>query len=1381
MTSDTNTADEAIAGGAVFDAVYYATGCGKPYSRNDHWLNFFGGIADEIVRSLRPTRVFDAGCAMGMLVESLWDRGVQAWGADISSFSIGSVRPDMQAYCRLASITEPFGGTFDLITCIEVLEHIPEKDAWLAVEQMTSAAGTILFSSTPDDFTEPTHINVHPILYWLNLFERYGFEPDLIYDAGFVAPHAILFRKATRPSAPGVLLLFAEKLRLKIALVRREQRLGELELRIGGFEQRIRDLNDALSASTSELRDAEAGYAETRRADQARFAAEIDAASAKSSAMLRDAESKIAELTAEKLTLQGAAAALESEQLETARRQRDLEQALNVARRDAARFRGELDAVRIQAFQANERAVALETNLNDLRNRTGNLANTAAVSRARLAEIENSPGWRAILRYRQWFGNLRTRHRWVDRWFEPAAARLLRRFDSSGSIAPPDVAERAAAEQQAVGLPQTLSYHEWIGLTEPSWDELELQRQISVQFAYRPKIGILVPAYRSTPEVLKDTLQSVLDQTYDNWEVCLATSDSPSSAAGSFLAALADSDDRIKVEFLEANLGISGNSNRALALCTGEFVALLDHDDILAPFALFEVVQLLNQSPRLDFIYSDKDHISEDGAKRLDPLFKPRWSPDIMLSANYLTHLCVLRTEVVRAAGGWLGETDGAQDWDLFLRAIDNPDNVAHIPKVLYHWRKVHSSVASRGLEAKPYAAEAQLRTIRAHLERRGYNADPAFTSSGLVQLHWRWTHRPKITVVVISDTSAMDTSDYAARILPRAKYADVELLSVHGQENISGLAAALNEAVRRSSGDVLVFLDRGIEVGAETWLDELVAPLQQPGIGVVGSKLFSRETSRIVHAGICFNANGELGYPFANETDYIYNAFGGANWYRDWLAVSGACFSVRRDVFDEAGGFAAAPAFPRLDVDLCLKIVLVSGRRVFYNPFARMWQTRDAVIERWLDDSGAARGSAYIASTFPEGDPFFNPNLVVNNGTISFGVPADRRAPADQNFAAEARALVQAFDCTPGEIRQSIASCRSTAGEPIRHVMWFIPEFHHAFYGGIHTLLRFADHFRRKHNVRSSFVVLGHAHPSSIEKRIALVSPELASASAIHVIDSYTALANLETTDVAIATLWNTAYYVLRYNQARQKVLFIQDHESLFYPAGSTSALADATWGFGFRAICNTVTLRDLYTARGGDAEYFNPCVDRDVFFPPSARERREDRPLTLFCYARPRHSRNCFELIVETIKIVKRNLGDRVTIVTAGEQWDPRQFGLEGLVHNLGVLGYRTTGALYRTCDAGIAVMTTAHPSYLPLELMACGSLVIANENPATSWLLQDGVNCLLAPTTPRSLAEAVEKGLLDPALRERLVENAAQMIADRFEDWGAAADKVFHYLSQ
>jgi glycosyltransferase involved in cell wall biosynthesis len=249
----------------------------------------------------------------------------------------------------------------------------------------------------------------------------------------------------------------------------------------------------------------------------------------------------------------------------------------------------------------------------------------------------------------------------------------------------------------------------------------------------------------------------------------------------------------------------------------------------------------------------------------------------------------------------------------------------------------------------------------------------------------------------------------------------------------------------------------------------------------------------------------------------------------------------------------------------------------------------------------------------------------------------------------------------------------------------------------------------------------------------------------------------------------------------ARRKFYFMQDYESRFYPAGSISALVEATYRFGFSALCNTVSLRDIYTKIGGQAEYFDPCVDPAIFNAKTRAPLSRGEPMTLFCYARPGHARNSFELLSQALRIVKERLGNEVRIVTAGAEWLPRQYGLEGVVHNLGLLPYSATGALYRSCTAGVALMMTCHPSYLPFELMASGALVITNSNPHNTWLLKDRENCLLAESSPTALAEALEEGLRNQALREKLVDNAARMIQERYSNWDAQMEKIYRYVQE
>jgi glycosyltransferase involved in cell wall biosynthesis len=249
-------------------------------------------------------------------------------------------------------------------------------------------------------------------------------------------------------------------------------------------------------------------------------------------------------------------------------------------------------------------------------------------------------------------------------------------------------------------------------------------------------------------------------------------------------------------------------------------------------------------------------------------------------------------------------------------------------------------------------------------------------------------------------------------------------------------------------------------------------------------------------------------------------------------------------------------------------------------------------------------------------------------------------------------------------------------------------------------------------------------------------------------------------------------------FRNTKRKFYFIQDDEAQFYPAGSTSALVEATYQFGYTGICNTPSLLERYVARGGEGAFFVPCIDPAVFH---AQGRVEDMggPFTLFCYGRPHHPRNGFELLAATVRRLKERLGDRIRIVTAGDDWDPHAYGLDGVVHNVGLLNYRSTGALYRACDAGLVLMMTRHPSYLPMELMACGALVVTNENPDTRWLVKDEENCLLAAPTPASVAERVESGLTDEARRRRIVARASEMVASEYSDWEKPIEEMYTYM--
>ena len=344
-----------------------------------------------------------------------------------------------------------------------------------------------------------------------------------------------------------------------------------------------------------------------------------------------------------------------------------------------------------------------------------------------------------------------------------------------------------------------------------------------------------------------------------------------------------------------------------------------------------------------------------------------------------------------------------------------------------------------------------------------------------------------------------------------------------------------------------------------------------------------------------------------------------------------------------------------------------------------------------------------------------------------------------------------------------------------IRSVVWFLPFFHHVYFGGTHTVLRFADHLARQHGVTNSFYCydVGSAAVPAMARKVAQAFPALAGSQ----FSSPQELGPeaLPPVDAAIATLWSGVYLMLRAQNVRARFYFVQDDESQFYPAGAASALVHETYRLGIPGIVNTPGLADMYRSYGNPAVSFVPAVDRDRYYPDPDRRASTTDPVRIFFYARPSTARNAFGLGLSALHNLKRFYGPRVELICAGENWRPSQFGLDGLVRNLGVLpSLDEVAALYRSCDIGLVFMQTKHPSYQPLEFMASGMATVSNENPATAWLLRDGENCLLTRPLPTAVAETLGRLVDDPELRSRIA--AAGLAEVQRYHWDEQIERVW-----
>lgn len=379
-----------------------------------------------------------------------------------------------------------------------------------------------------------------------------------------------------------------------------------------------------------------------------------------------------------------------------------------------------------------------------------------------------------------------------------------------------------------------------------------------------------------------------------------------------------------------------------------------------------------------------------------------------------------------------------------------------------------------------------------------------------------------------------------------------------------------------------------------------------------------------------------------------------------------------------------------------------------------------------------------------------------------------------------DALRLANKFDCLPEQLVERQQHPERVATNITHRVCnWYLPPFSNPFYGGIMTILRLADYLHRCHGIKQRIVMCGgNSKPEEISANIARAFPGLSQAEVI-VLHMPTSLAEIPPADYSIATLWTTAYVLLRVKNTGYKFYMIQDFEPAFYPAGSTYAQAELTYHFGFYGIANTQSLKEIYERDyEGCAVVLRPNIDKNVFY-PGAEEDKASSIKRLFYYARPGAPRNGFELAAIALQRLKQKYGNSIDIVCAGADWNPADYGLSGAIRSVGMLPFAATGDLYRSCHVGLVMMMTKHPSYLPFELMACGAIVVTNFNPANTWLLKNHENCLLSAPTASCIVDRLSYGLDHYDELAPLRKRAAIQILTDAGDWDSSLSEVAKFI--
>jgi GT2 family glycosyltransferase len=540
----------------------------------------------------------------------------------------------------------------------------------------------------------------------------------------------------------------------------------------------------------------------------------------------------------------------------------------------------------------------------------------------------------------------------------------------------------------------------------------------------KPKISVIMPVYNTPEKWLCEAIESVISQLYPMWELCIADDASTEPHIKKTLDEYRQKDSRIKVVYRQTNGHISLASNSALDLCSGEYVALLDHDDKLSEHALYMLVNEINIYPDADIFYSDEDKISEVG-ERFDPYFKPDWNPDLFTSQNYLSHLILYRKSLLQNVNGFRKMFEGAQDWDLAFRIIEiiPESHIRHIPFILYHWRAIQGSTA-RSQEEKEYVKKAQFNTIKSHLERVNKKAEIKQTKEGYWKIDYLLPNPvPMVSIIIPTKNQVELLSKCINSILEKTIYTKFELIIINNQtddlktlryfdhikknENIIivdydkpfNYSAICNFGVKFAKGDILVFLNNDIEVITPDWLIELVRHSSRSEIGAVGAKLyFPNET--IQHAGVILGLGGVAGHAYLNLDRKNPGQMSRAFITQNYSAVTAACMAIKKTLFEKVNGFNENDlkiAFN--DIDFCIRI-LKNGYKNLWTPYAELYHHESA--SRGYEDTPEKQARFrseidYMKSnwtTILEKDPAYNPNLSLNQNSFSFSFPPRIKKP---------------------------------------------------------------------------------------------------------------------------------------------------------------------------------------------------------------------------------------------------------------------------------------------------------------------------------------------------------------------------------------------------
>lgn len=575
----------------------------------------------------------------------------------------------------------------------------------------------------------------------------------------------------------------------------------------------------------------------------------------------------------------------------------------------------------------------------------------------------------------------------------------------------------AAKLQEKLLLRIGINYKQWNKKYGVTGQQLRQQREHA--FEYNPRISIVVPLYCTPPKYLHAMIRSVLEQTYENWELCLSdgsgeTHDIQEQETGGTEGVFRlkeeldryEQEERIRVVYSKEALDIAANTNAAIELATGEYIAFMDHDDLLAPNALYECVKALNEYPQTDFIYSDEDKVSMNGKKLFEPHFKPDFNLDLLRSTNYICHLVVVKKVLCERVGRLQAGYNGAQDYDFVLRCIEQTEKIYHIPKILYHWRTHENSTAANP-QSKMYAFEAGKRAVESHLSRCGIEATVQQREYlGTYHIEYPLMGEPLVSIIIPNKDAAEDLRKCIDSLEQNSTYRNLEYViiennsesqeifqfyeelerknprvKVYRYEGVFNYSRINNFGVSKANGEYLLLLNNDTALIKPDSIREMLSICMREDVGIVGAKLLYFDNT-VQHAGVILGAGGIAGHCFIGIAEKHPGYFGRAVCVQDYNAVTAACMMTKRSVFERVDGLREEFAVAFNDIDYCMK-VRKQGYLVVYTPDAEFYHYESKSRGSDTTPEKAERFNREIRlfeKLWPEilkkGDNYYNPNL---------------------------------------------------------------------------------------------------------------------------------------------------------------------------------------------------------------------------------------------------------------------------------------------------------------------------------------------------------------------------------------------------------------------